>query len=498
MRALKIVATLAALVAVASCAFLLPGCGGSASSKSTAPGKVSYLFTQTMSDGTLTADPGKKDTYTLRLGGVSPKTVRFTDRPYRSADTLDTSAFVSDWPVTFKDSSPNATIVFTEVGHKGEDSAVGVISGPRYDEKAGALTYMLKEMPGDVAVNWKGVPLKGLPPRFGAASLFIDSGDFDADAAAGKQFYGLCFGLDPKPSASYQAIPNAFIDKYMDTIAPYAGWITDYRVSWKGAEDVATYAVKQAHAHGLKIAATAWLYWDPNNLAQSKHDNDGEVRELLSLMGQGYIDAAVLGNEPEAQRGGNPGYPIASMASDLVAYINQVKAAGAAAPGGGKIPVGTRIIGGIGADAWIHTVAQVCDFVQITVHPANWSNKNNTIMSIDQAVAFLDKSYKDSRAQLNAWGLNGVDLQIGETGWPTVADAGYNQNLFTVPNAAAYASRTAAWGNQNGVKVFWFEAMDEPWKGNFDAKNYDSNWGAWHWYPDSPASPFQGHFTKKY
>jgi exo-beta-1,3-glucanase (GH17 family) len=480
--------TLAILVAFLPA---LSGCGEGSSKNGTGSG-VSYLFSQTMSGGSLRV-AGSQNEYILELRGVSPKTVRFTDRPYRSADAIATREFLKSWPSYFKGGSPNATLVFTDPSHRGEDSAVFVISSPSYGKASNTLTYRLTEMPGDVAVNWKGAPLKSLTGSFQAASLFIDSGEIDADAATGKQFYGLCLGLDPKPAQGYQPIPNSFMDTYLATISPYAGWITDYRVSWKGTEDVATYAVKQAHAHGLKIAACAWLYWDPNNLAQSKSDNDAEVRELISLIGQGYVDAAILGNEPEAQRGGNPGYPITSMAADLVGYINQVRA-----PGGSKVPVGTRIIGGVGADDWIHTVARSCDFIQVTVHPANWSNKNNTIKSIDGAVAFLDKSYKDSRAQLAAWGLSSTELQIGETGWPTCADSGFNQNLFTVANAAAYAQRVTAWANLNDAKVFWFEAIDEPWKGNFDAKNYDSNWGVWHWSPDNPANPYQGHFTKKY
>jgi len=55
-----------------------------------------------------------------------------------------------------------------------------------------------------------------------------------------------------------------------------------------------------------------------------------------------------------------------------------------------------------------------------------------------------------------------------------------------------------AWANANGVKVFYFEAADEPAKANYDMQNYSANWGAWHWYPDNPSVPFVGHFSKKY
>ncbi|HEY5527350.1 MAG TPA: glycosyl hydrolase family 17 protein [Candidatus Anoxymicrobiaceae bacterium] len=464
--------------------------------KPAASGK-SFLFTQTAESGSYVKASGG---LSIAFSGVSTVTTRFTDRPQRVADTMSTALFYAGWDSAFKASPPNAAVVFSHGNSRGDDTAVLELSRPAYDAQARTLTFSARDTDAG-AGSWRDTALTEFPASFGPASIFIDAGDDQVDASAAKQFYGLCFGLDPRASASYQPIPNAFMDQYLATIAPYCSWITDYRVSWKGTEDAATYAAKQAHAHGLKLAATAWLYWDPNNLARSKSDNEAEVHELISLINQGYVDAAVLGNEPEAQRG-SPPYPIDSMTQDLLGYINEVKV-GAHPPPGVKVPVGTRIIGGVGADAWIHTIASNCDFVQVTIHPANWSNKNNTIHNIEAAVAFLDQSYKNSRAQLQAWGLGRVELQVGETGWPTSADSGFNQALFTPTNAAAYASRVAAWSAQNGAKVFWFEAIDEPWKGGFDAKAYDSNWGVWHWYAANPANPFppgpvKGRWVKKY
>jgi hypothetical protein len=57
--------------------------------------------------------------------------------------------------------------------------------------------------------------------------------------------------------------------------------------------------------------------------------------------------------------------------------------------------------------------------------------------------------------------------------------------LFTVANAS-------------NVKVFYFEAADEPAKANYNQRHYQASWGVWHRFPDNPAVPFQGQFRKEY
>jgi hypothetical protein len=361
--------------AVALClllALLLPlslftGCGGVQSQK------ADYLFTQSATGGSI--EPGASaGTYTLTLRGVSPRTVRFTERPERSASTIATRSFVADWDATFGNDPPNAVLAFTEPGAAGPDSAVAEISAPRYEPDSGVLTYQardLAESKGEEGVDWKGGPLGSLPHEFGAASLFIDSSDVDV-SQAGKSFYGLCFGDWVKTRPGYDTPPNSFLDTYLQTIAPYTSWITTYRVDWPDIN----YAIKRAHSIGLKVAACAGVTW---TAAGPDPSNQPQVNTLVDLVNGGFADLAIVGNEPEGNRG-NPPYPMSSMAADLVTYINAVRQRT-----GGKVPVGTRLIGQIGTDPAFQPILKACDVVQVNIHPAEYAANGKNI-TMQQAV----------------------------------------------------------------------------------------------------------------
>ena len=464
---------------------LAAGCGGTTTAR---VGASSYLFSQSATGGSLSAasGPGPR---TLTLTGASPSTVRFSDRPSRRAGTIGTGAFSGAWPGIFKGSSPNALLVLATLNDKDVDSVVMVLSSPKYDAASQTMTYSVKELPAsqDPATDWVGDKLTSLPSKFGPATLFIDAGV--VDSASVKEYYGLCFSDWVKTKASYDSPPNAFIDGFLQTIAPSTQWITTYRDDWPDLN----YAIKRAHAYGLKVAACAGVTW---TVAGPDASNQGQVQTLIDLVNQGYVDLAIVGNEPEGNRGSpNNPYPLDRMAADLVGYINQVKSGTAR-----KVKVGTRLVGVIAPDAPFQTIARACDVVQVNIHPGEFAAAGNNI-TIAQAVQRLANDFGAAKARLQGWGLANTELQIGETGWPSndnPARPHYIPGLFTVANATAFRDQAMAWANANGVKVFYFEAADEPAKANYDMQNYSANWGAWHWYPDNPSVPFVGHFSKKY
>jgi exo-beta-1,3-glucanase (GH17 family) len=94
---------------------------------------------------------------------------------------------------------------------------------------------------------------------------------------------------------------------------------------------------------------------------------------------------------------------------------------------------------------------------------------------MNAAMAATKSDYTAVRAALDRKGLSGMPIVIGETGWNAV-DVGalsfrahpVNQKMyFQALNDWTAAARTGA----GPANIFYFEAFDEPWKGN------DDKWG---------------------
>jgi exo-beta-1,3-glucanase (GH17 family) len=311
-------------------------------------------------------------------------------------------------------------------------------------------------------------------------------------SVGGGGIIGVCFGPWPNtgpntgPTQGWTATPE-WLNTCFSSIEGSMEWMTTYNVGGPVHPGMDK-ASEVARKHNLKTAPCAWIYWDPNDLAKSKQDNDQQVATLKSLIGQGVVDYAIIGNEPFAQRGAEPNpYPMDQAADDLVAYINDVKQAAQ----GTKVKVGTRLTAGVGNDQYHKQVVEASEIVQVTIHPADAG------VSIDDAKSYLNNGYQVSRKQMVSWfgeKFGGRELQVGETGWPSAGNAN-NQAEFTVPNAKRYYGEVQDWAHTNGVKVFYFEFCDEPWKSNYDMNKFDSNWGLWHW--DDGQKKFVAKFNVK-
>lgn len=148
-------------------------------------------------------------------------------------------------------------------------------------------------------------------------------------------------------------------------------------------------------------------------------------------------------------------------------------------------------------------VAAELDFV--TVHGyAMWDG-----VGIDGALAFLQQHVAAVKAN-----LPGLPLIVGETGWATYAeDAQIYGRIGPAAdevNQAAYFAQASAWAESSGITTIWFEAFDEPWKGEGNAGAAEGHWGlfdvnrkaklAMHPYyrqlvGDAPTSPDYADFT---
>ena len=81
--------------------------------------------------------------------------------------------------------------------------------------------------------------------------------------------------------------------------------------------------------------------------------------------------------------------------------------------------------------------------------------------TIDTALPFLARGIEETRAA-----LPGRPLMVLEAGWPTTSSEFPDQ--ASEANQRRHYRELMAWADASGTTVFFFEAFDEPWKGNPD------------------------------
>jgi len=110
-------------------------------------------------------------------------------------------------------------------------------------------------------------------------------------------------------------------------------------------------------------------------------------------------------------------------------------------------------------------LAAAVDFLGIHTYPA-WEEK-----SIDEALAYTLENLQDVQTA-----VPGKPIAILEAGWATTASEFGGR--ASEESQARYFREVHAWAKQNNVTVFFFEAFDEPWKGNpSDPLGAEKHWG---------------------
>jgi hypothetical protein len=111
-----------------------------------------------------TAQGIDSDGDTLRLRGVTPSTLYFSDRPQRVVGHMSTADFVDLWATgdnSFEADPPNAVLAFLESGNEVPEDVVVVLTKPHLDG-GGDLAYSIEVLEGTV------------PAHAGPVTLFID------------------------------------------------------------------------------------------------------------------------------------------------------------------------------------------------------------------------------------------------------------------------------------------------------------------------------------
>lgn len=189
-------------------------------------------------------------------------------------------------------------------------------------------------------------------------------------------------------------------------------------------------------------------------LAENRIKNRSEIARGIALA-QGFPELVVainVGNEALVSWSDHR-VPLASV----IAYVRTVKGS-----------VSQPVTVADNYEWWIHegaALAPELDFVGVHTYPA-WEEK-----TIDEALAY-------SIANLEAVheALPTARLAVLEAGWATVA-AEFGDRA-SEENQKRYLEEMRAWAEHARITVFFFEAFDEPWKGDpARPDGAEKNWG---------------------
>ncbi len=257
-------------------------------------------------------------------------------------------------------------------------------------------------------------------------------------------------------------------------------------------------------AHDLDLKVLLGIYlWQTKGLA-------GATLAANEALNQRYIGEGLrlAAAHPDLVVGINVGNEVlvswSFVPNDLatmIRYVRQVAAGLAAA--GLDIPLTVADNYAFWESPEAPALAAELDFV--TVHGyAMWDGVGSA-----GALDFLRQHVAAVRAN-----LPGMPLIVGETGWATYAeDAQIYGRIGPEADEAKQATHFAqaeAWAESSGTTTIWFEAFDEPWKGEGNTGAAEGYWGlfdvnrkakqAMHrFYPelvtDAPTSPDYAGFT---
>ena len=189
-------------------------------------------------------------------------------------------------------------------------------------------------------------------------------------------------------------------------------------------------------------------------LAANKIKNENEIDRGIELANE-YADIVVavnVGNEALVDWNDHM-VPL----EKVIEYVRQVKAA-----------IEQPVTVADNYEWWIRDGAPLAaelDFIGVHTYPV-WEDK-----SIDEALAYTIENIEDVRAA-----LPDKPIAVLEAGWATTAtEFGKRANET---DQLHYFEEMKAWAEKTNTTLFWFEAFDEPWKGDEnDPHGAEKHWG---------------------
>ena len=278
--------------------------------------------------------------------------------------------------------------------------------------------------------------------------LALTSVDYDDTTISGlkktfkkllkRGIHGFCFspymdGQEPGTELSEEQIRRR-----IEIIKPYTKWIRSFSCT-EGNELIP----RIAKEYGIKTLVGAWLGDDANI-------NEREIKGLIKLAKEGFVDVAAVGNEVM--------YRGDLSEEELLNFIYQVKKEIK------NIPVGY-------VDAYYEfsdrpAITEACDIILANCYPF-WEGCDQ-----DYSLLYMKDMY--NRAIKAGKGKRVI---ITETGWP---NQGTNlEGAFpSEENALKYFINAQKWSKEDGIEMFYFSSFDESWKVGSEG-DVGAFWGIW-------------------
>lgn len=238
-----------------------------------------------------------------------------------------------------------------------------------------------------------------------------------------------------------------------DSIKTYGVGTSPFSEQPGGTLDSNQYNVAAAHALGMTVQVGANLQFDGSalNVARTQLEISRAIQQAVA--NPGTVKGLIVGNESI----GVNGVTVADMVS-LMSYAKTTRdAAGFTAL---TLPVSTVQQWGVLAGP---ANAALSENAEGTIY-ANIYPFFDAGTTIDTAISQFGTDYQALRAALDGFGLDGLQIAIGETGWATAGTNAVNPSaVASVANGQKYFADYVA---QVTVPTFMFEAFDEPWKAN--------------------------------
>jgi len=250
--------------------------------------------------------------------------------------------------------------------------------------------------------------------------------------------HGLCFSPYEEGQKPGDPITEAQIRRRLKIIAPYTQWIRSF--SCTEGNDLIP---KLAKEYGLKTLVGAWL-------GDDKTTNDKEMKALIKLSKEGFVDIAAVGNEVM--------YRGDLSEIELLNHIQDFKTAVL------NVEVGY-------VDAYYEftdrpKITEACDVILANCYPY-WEECH-----MDYSLLYMKQMYQQA---LRAG--QGKKVIITETGWPSQgSDLGVSHPSHD--NALKYFINAQLWSDQDEIEMFYFSSFDESWKVGSEG-DVGAFWGLW-------------------
>ena len=193
---------------------IVPGVAGPANPQQKVDGRIqlkpNFLYVQEGDSGELKAN--SDGTYTLKINGVLPHTIYFSERPTTIAGKLAMDFFVQNFRWGGNDVPfVNAAISLLDGKEDADTLIVQIRKPPQYDAEKNVITYVVypfKDTKSKRLAYFTGNADASIPQTFNAVGLYIDT---DTMGCSPSQVS--CYGeFDPKAMCAYNCgwTPDVF------------------------------------------------------------------------------------------------------------------------------------------------------------------------------------------------------------------------------------------------------------------------------------------------